>query len=79
MEPTQGGIGTAKAAMVSMSKTFAAIGDEIEHDNGPIGHGAPHPRPGYRYGRDRFRSRCARKVSSDPTGMRFQLSTSNSV
>ena len=37
--------GTAKAAMVSMSETFAAIGDEIEHDNDPIGHGAPHPQP----------------------------------
>jgi len=37
--------GTAKDAMVSMSETFAAIGDKIEHDNDPIGHGAPHPQP----------------------------------
>ena len=33
--------GNAKAAMVSMSKAFAAMGDAIEHDNDPIGHGAP--------------------------------------
>jgi len=40
--------GTAKAAMVSMSETFVAIGDECdecENDNDPIGHGAPRPQP----------------------------------
>jgi predicted acylesterase/phospholipase RssA len=36
---------TAKTAMVSMSETFAAIGEEIEHDKDPIGHGAPDPQP----------------------------------
>jgi predicted acylesterase/phospholipase RssA len=36
---------TAKAAMVSMSETFAAIGEEIEYDKDPIGHGAPDPQP----------------------------------
>jgi hypothetical protein len=37
--------GSAKAAMVSMSETFAGIGDKIEHDNDPIGNGAPNPTP----------------------------------
>ena len=36
---------SAKSAMVSMSKTFDIISDEIEHDNDPIGHGAPNPQP----------------------------------
>jgi patatin-like phospholipase len=36
---------TAKSAMVSMSKTFDEISNEIEHDNDPIGDGAPNPQP----------------------------------
>jgi hypothetical protein len=37
--------GSAKAAMVSMSESFAKISREIEHDNDPIGSGAPEPPP----------------------------------
>jgi predicted acylesterase/phospholipase RssA len=37
--------GSAKAAMVSMSESFAKISREIEHDNDPIGSGAPKPQP----------------------------------
>ena len=36
---------SAKSSMVSMSETFARIGHEIEHDNDPIGNGAPNPIP----------------------------------
>jgi hypothetical protein len=31
--------------MVSMSKTFDKISNGIEHDNDPIGDGAPNPQP----------------------------------